>query len=147
MFFLKEPPTQAMLAGYAARHREMEPEAVGSALARLRWASLLVRDLERYFAEHGLSQTQFLILIVIDREPERDSLAPSEIAARLDISRPIVTNAIKRLIAAGRLVEAPRVADGRAKPIALTPAGRAALDALLPGYFALIQARMAEAGT
>ena len=99
MVFLPELPTRARLEGYAVRFPEMDPGTVGATLARLRWASLLIRSLEAYFARHRLSQTQFPILI--DREPDRDSPLPSEIADRLDISRPIVSTAIKRLVGAG----------------------------------------------
>ncbi|MBY8975538.1 MarR family transcriptional regulator [Rhodobacteraceae bacterium NNCM2] len=138
MFFLKELPTEAMLNGYAARFPQMEPALMADALARLRWASLLIREIEAYFAGHGLSQTQFLILMVIDREPEADSLQPSEIADRLDISRPIISNAIRRLRAAGSLEEAEAGGDNRARPIRLTGSGMARLDAVLPGYFRLV---------
>ncbi|MEM7497021.1 MAG: MarR family transcriptional regulator [Pseudomonadota bacterium] len=143
MFFLKELPTAAMLEGYAARYPDMEAETVSAALTRLRWASLTIRALEAYFAEHGLSQTQFLILMAIDREPERESLLPSEIADRLDISRPIVTNAITRLERTGLVAWEPQGADRRRKPLRLSAAGRERLDALLPGYFRLIHERMA----
>ncbi|MEO0621565.1 MAG: MarR family transcriptional regulator [Pseudomonadota bacterium] len=146
MFFLKDLPTRAMLDGYAGRYPGLEPDTIGLALARMRWASLLIRAVEAHFAAHGLTQTQFLILIVIDREPDRDTLLPSEIAERLDVSRPIVTNATKRLIGAGLLAYAEPGTDGRAKPLALTAEGRARLAAVLPGYFALISEHMAENG-
>ncbi|MEL6267225.1 MAG: MarR family transcriptional regulator [Pseudomonadota bacterium] len=151
MFFLGDLPTAAMLDGYARRFETMDAPTVAEALGRLRWASLLMRDLEAYFAAHGLGQTQFLILIVIDREPERTSLAPSEIAARLDVSRPIVSNATRRLVERGLLAPAGTPAapgrarpDARVRPLALTTGGRARLDALLPGYFRLIGEHMAR---
>ncbi len=141
MFFLKDLPTGQMLRAYHDRFPEMETRAVEDALRLLRRASLLMRELEAYFAAHALSQTRFLVLIVIDREPDRDSLLPSEIADRLDVSRPVVTETIRTLEKAGLLgIRGGR--DARTKQVFLTPRGRDVLAALLPGYFALIGAFM-----
>lgn len=96
-----------------------------------------MRELEAYFAAHALSQTRFLVMMVIDREPERESLFPSEIADRLDVSRPVVTDTIRTLEKAG-LLSIKSAQDGRTKQVLLTPHGRGVLANLLPGYFALI---------
>ena len=146
MFFLKELPTRAMLQSYSDRYAGMDAGAVAEALRLLRRASLLMRALEAYFTAHTLSQTRFLILIVIDREPGQGGLMGSEIADRLDISRPVVTETVKAMTRAGLLGSAPVPGDGRAKRITLTPAGRAVLADLLPGYFALIADFMAREG-
>lgn len=144
MFFLKELPTRQMLENYGARHLEMDTDAVDTALRLLRRASLLMRELEAYFTSRGISQTRFLTMIVIDRQPEQAGLLPSEIADRLDISRPVVTDTIKALARAGLLVSARAAEDGRAKRVSLTAEGRAALADLLPGYFTLIAEFMAR---
>ncbi|KQO69000.1 MarR family transcriptional regulator [Methylobacterium sp. Leaf87] len=146
MFFLKELPTRAMLQSYSDRYSGMDAGAVAEALRLLRRASLLMRALEAYFTAHTLSQTRFLILIVIDREPGQGGLMGREIADRLDISRPVVTETVKAMTRAGLLGSAPVPGDGRAKRITLTPAGRAVLADLLPGYFALIADFMAREG-
>jgi len=146
MFFLKELPTRQMLGGYRERYPGMNAEAVGEALRLLRRGSLLLRALEAYFTAHKLSQTRFLVLIVIDREPGQEGLLASAIADRLDISRPVVTETVKAMTQAGLLGSAPVPGDGRAKRITLTPAGQAVLAALLPGYFALIADFMVREG-
>lgn len=144
MFFLKELPTRQMLQNYHDRYPEMDVQAVDAALRLLRHGSLLMRELEAYFAAHGLSQTRFLTMIVIDREPERKGLLPSEVAARLDVSRPVVTDTIKALERAGLLQSTQNAEDGRTKRIRLTADGRVVLANLLPGYFALIADFMAR---
>lgn len=144
MFFLKELPTRQMLQNYHARYPDMDAGAVDAALRLLRRGSLLMRELEAYFATHGSSQTRFLAMIVIDREPEQAGLLPSEIADRLDVSRPVVTDTIKALERAGLLGSIRAAEDGRAKRVTLTLEGRAALVDLLPGYFALIADFMAR---
>jgi DNA-binding MarR family transcriptional regulator len=142
MFFLKELPSRRMLEAYAARFPEMDVDTVEDALQLLRRASVLLRELERYFAERGLSQTRFLILVVLDREPGRDWLQAKEIAERLDVSRPTVTDTLKAMVREGWLTGGPQQSDGRAKAFALTDSGRSRLYELLPGYYRTIQAVM-----
>jgi DNA-binding MarR family transcriptional regulator len=144
VFFLKELPTQQMLQSYRARFSEMDTDAIDAALLLLRRASLLMRELDAYFAARGTSQTRFLTMIVIDREAEQVGLLASEIADRLDVSRPVVTDTIKALERDGLLGSTRDDADGRAKRLALTREGSAALTGLLPGYFALIADFMAK---
>lgn len=138
MFFLKELPGRHMVEGYAARFDNVDPDTVLGALELMRSASLLIRELEAYFAGHDLSQLRFLTLILIDREPERTSLTASEIAERLDVSRPVVTRTLKSLERSGLIAIASDDEDGRSKKVSLSAAGSATLEAVLPGYFAIL---------
>lgn len=143
MFFLKSLPSRQMIEAYVARFDGVDPQRVDRALTLMRDASLLIRRLESYFAQHGLSQLRFLALIVIDREPERDRLAVSEIADRLDVSRPVVTRTLQSLEAAGLVATSPADSDGRSRHVHLSAAGKAVLKRILPGYFALLNETMA----
>ena len=140
MFFLKELPTRSMVEGYAAKHDSLDVSAVQDALGFMRRASLMVRRLEAYFAEHGLSQLRFLVLIVIDREPERETLGIGEITDRLDVSKPVMTRTIARLVEGGLIAVEPDPNDARGKVVRLTAAGRAKLADVLPNYFVLLSA-------
>lgn len=135
MFFLKQLPSKEMLAKYASDLSHQEQDSVLEALAIMRKASLLVRNIENYFSANNLSQLRFLILVVIDREPDRTSLYAHEIAARLDVSRPVMTRTIQKLITDGLLTSSNDEIDKRAKHIALTEKGQASLLQVLPGYF------------
>jgi DNA-binding MarR family transcriptional regulator len=135
MFFLKQLPSKEMLAKYASDLSHQEQDSVLEALAIMRKASLLVRNIENYFSANNLSQLRFLILVVIDREPDRTSLYAHEIAARLDVSRPVMTRTIQKLITDGLLTSSNDEIDKRAKKIALTEKGQAYLLQVLPGYF------------
>lgn len=127
-----------MIDGYAVNHSNVDSDVVLATLHMMRQASLLVRRLESYFAEHDLSQLRFLAMIVIDREPERNSLLASEIAERLDVSRPVTTRTIQSLASAGLVRVEADEEDGRSKCVALTRDGRRKLSEVLPGYFALL---------
>ena len=138
MFFLKELPSRQMVDGYANRFAGVDAGRVLDALQMMRDGSLLIRELEAYFARHHLSQLRFLTMIIIDREPERDCLAASEIADRLDISRPVVTRTLRGLEKAGLIAISENANDARSRNVALTLAGKDKLREVLPEYFAIL---------
>lgn len=142
MFFLRELPTKQTLEKYKERFPEMNTEAVDDALKMLRKASLLLRVLEAYFSDHGLSQTRFLAMIILDREHNKKGLSAKTIASRLDISKPVVTNTLKSLERDKFITTTKNRSDGRGKWIKLTKSGRQKLDDLLPGYFRIINDAM-----
>lgn len=141
MFFLKDLPSRQMIEGYAAAHG-VAAETIASGLAMMRRASLMIRRLESYFGDHGLSQLRFLVLIVIDREPERDALTVGEITERLDVAGPVVARTLRALLDDGLITQARDARDARIKHVGLTPTGKDKLDALLPGYMAIIADEM-----
>ncbi len=145
VFFLKKLPSKQMIEGYAARYEGVDPDRVADVLSSMRDASLLVRRLEMYFAQFDLSQLRFLAMIVIDREVERESLSVSEIADRLDVSRPVVTRTLQSLDTAGLVSTGQNKDDGRSKHVWLTPAGDTVLKNILPGYFAILNEGMTVA--
>ncbi len=144
MFFLKELPTRQIIQGYADRYPIGNVDTVEKALLMMRQASLLVRQIETYFSSHGISQLRFLILVVIDREVERDSLLVSEISDRIDVSRPVMTRTLKNLTSAGLIEIKADQTDGRAKQVFLTAKGRILLEDILPGYYAVIDTFMTD---
>lgn len=138
MFFLKDLPTKAMIQGYQQKYHELDVTQVEQALQTMRQASLMIRQLEEYFAKHNLSQLRFLILMVIDREPTRNELTAIEIAQRLDVSKPVLSRAIKRLVDDGVLNCEENTQDKRAKCLSLTESGKTLLTQVLPNYFKLL---------
>jgi len=142
MFFLKELPSRDVLEAYAEEFPDMDVDAVDDALTMMRRASLLIRRLESYFAIHDLSQLRFLTLIVVDREAERDGLMASEIADRLDVSRPVTTRTLQGLAQAGLIKIGDNDEDRRARCVRLTRKGKAKLSATLPGYYREINSFM-----
>lgn len=141
MFFLKDLPTRRMIESYSG-HYDTDPETIRDGLTLLRRASLLIRRLDAYFAQHGFSQLRFLFLIVIDRETDRDSLTVGEITERLDVSGPVVARTLRMLLDDGLVTKMTDEDDSRIRHIALTPEGRDRLTAILPGYFRIIADEM-----
>ncbi|BBM01098.1 MarR family winged helix-turn-helix transcriptional regulator [Microbulbifer sp. GL-2] len=142
MFFLKELPSQQMVEGYTKQFSVKDPAAIQDALTMMRDASLLLRELESYFSEHSTSQLRFLVLIVIDREPQKQSLLASEIAERIDVSRPVMTRTLKSMLENKLITMEADSSDGRAKSIALSKSGKLFLKKILPGYYQVISSFM-----
>lgn len=127
-----------MIEGYVDRFSPGSEESIEHALVMMRNASVLVRRIDQYFAANDLSQLRFLVMIVIDREIDRNWLTQVEIADKLDVSKPVMTRTVQTLLKAGLLkVEADK-RDRRSKRLSLTSDGEAVLVDLLPGYFATI---------
>lgn len=127
-----------MIDGYVSATGVGDVDTVAQALSMMREASQLGRLLDAYFGNHNLSQLKFHILIVIDREPETDSLRQSEINQRLDVSKPVLHRTVASLLNEGLLVRSDDTEDLRAHRLALTDAGKTVLAAILPGYFETI---------
>lgn len=133
-----------MVEGYGDRFESVNPAKVLRALELMRTGSILIRELEAYFVAQDLSQLRFLTLIVIDREPDRTTLAAGEIADRLDVSRPVVTRTLQSLEQAGMIAIAASKDDARSREISLTRMGTSKLEKVLPGYFAILHRAMSD---
>lgn len=144
MFFLRELPTRRMIDGYVTKTGAGNVDDVAQALSMMREASRLNRLLDTYFNTHGFSQLKFLILVVIDREPDVDSLRQSEINQRLDVSKPVLHRTVSSLLKTGLLVRSEDVKDSRAHLLALTDEGKGKLAEILPDYFKTISEFMGE---
>lgn len=142
MFFLKELPTRQVLERYHAEFPAMQVDTIDRALHMLRTASLLLRELEAYFATHDFSQARFLVLVVLDREEDERGLRIGEVADRIDVARPVMTRTLQSLTADGLVRLREDKADARSRHVALTAKGRRRLHEMLPGYYATIHAFM-----
>jgi DNA-binding MarR family transcriptional regulator len=127
-----------MIDGYVSATGVGDVDTVAQALSMMREGSKLARILDAYFNSHNLSQLKFHILIVIDREPESDSLRQSEINQRLDVSKPVLHRTVASLLEEGLLARSDDIEDLRAHRLALTDAGKTILAEIIPGYFETI---------
>ncbi len=138
MFFLQDLPSLEMIDRYASQHAAGKAREIERTLQTLRAASRLIRVLDTYFAQHDFSQLRFLILMVIDRDPGRDRFTFSEIAAKTDVSKPVMSRTIRNLVESGLLVEEADEEDGRVRHYSISPLGQEKLASLLPDYFKLL---------
>lgn len=78
-------------------------------------------------ADQGVTTAEWVVLRALYGGPPT---APSQVAARLGLTRGAITKLADRLIAKTLLVRAASSADKRAQTLALTPAGTALVPAL-----------------
>lgn len=138
MFFLKELPTDSMVEEYVSKTGVGNSGTISQALSMMREASQLIRLVDAYFSSHNLSQLKFLILVVIDREPDIESLRQSEINRRLDVSKPVLNRSVSSLLETGLLKRIEDKEDYRAHKLALTEKGKSTLKMIMPEYFKVI---------
>ncbi len=90
-------------------------------------AELLRRELDAA----GMTPNQFGVQSVIGAF---GPVTPTDLAARLGMAAPTVSAWIKRLSEDGQVERKPHPTDGRSYLLEVTPAGRAALEAVFPRF-------------
>ena len=94
-----------------------------------RAARALARRFDEALRPFGLTNGQFSLMMALNRpEPPRIG----DLAPLLAMDGSTLTAALKPLARRGLVLSAPDAADGRARRVSLTDAGRAALKAALP---------------
>ncbi|MCA1944160.1 MAG: MarR family transcriptional regulator [Desulfovibrio sp.] len=74
--------------------------------------------------------------------PNVTGLTATELAAHLDVSKPVVSNTVQALLREGLLEATPHERDQRSRRIRLSSVGLARLNALLSGYYDVLQEHM-----
>ncbi len=137
MFFLEELPSTQVLKGFANRFPEMEINSTTACLKLLWFASHLTRELELHFAQHGLSQARFLVLIILERT-ESKRLMPVEIARQLGISKKNTARVLSFMEEDGLATRTSHESDGRASIVGITSKGSKTLAQAMPGYYRVL---------
>lgn len=115
-------------AQWAAERPDLDvtPQGVIGRLHRL--AAHLTAELVAVYREHGLEEGEFDVLATLRRAGEPFECAPSDLARHTMITTGGMTKRLDRLERAGLITRRPSTADGRARVVALTPAGRDLID-------------------
>ena len=116
-------------------------EAVGHLLGAY---ATLTRELSTQLVkEHGLTMSEYEVLLLLSREPEHAM-------RRIDLSREVrlspsgITRMLDRLEATGLVEKGPCSSDARVTYAVLTEAGMKKLRACSPDHFAAIERLMGE---
>lgn len=100
-------------------------------------SSGLTRLLSDQIAEHGLTTSEFEVLIRLTRSPS-GQLRMNDLARQIGLSSSGLTRLADRLEGRGLLVRRPCPDDGRGAYAHLAPEGREVMLAVLPGHVELI---------
>ncbi|MFC6751213.1 MarR family winged helix-turn-helix transcriptional regulator [Deinococcus aquaticus] len=82
----------------------------------------------------GLNAAGWDLLLTLYRSAPPEGLSPGQLSELSAVSGPSTTNRVARLQARGLVTRRTDDRDRRSARITLTPAGRAAVDRLLPGH-------------
>ena len=137
MFYLKDLPTDRTLGEFAKRYPELDPSALKTCVVLLRTGSDLLTAFEAILGKHGLSQGRFLILIVMNRTPNK-AINPSTLAEKVGVKRATMTGLLDGLERKGLVKRLAHPEDRRKVSIRLTDTGRQILDEMLPNYYSRI---------
>lgn len=132
-FTLRDTPALEALSRRQATLGDIDPAALAAAQDLLRVAKRMLGAFGDAFAAHGLSPGRYAVLMALD--VRRPSLAPSEIAEQLGVTRATVTGLIDGLTRDGLVTLAAAEADRRRKAIMLTPKGETLIDQAIPDIF------------
>ncbi|MCC3275321.1 MarR family transcriptional regulator [Arthrobacter sp. zg-Y20] len=126
----------SVLQQWAAERPDLDvsPMAVVGRLSRT--ARRFDGELAETFAAHGLDAPSFDVLATLRRSGPPYTLSPRELTASSMVTSAAIAQRLNRLEAQGFVRRSPNAADGRGKQVALTDAGRAAVDAALPDHVA-----------
>ncbi len=134
MFFLKDLPTDMPLQEFSRRFPNMNPSALKICAELMRTGSDLLAAFETVLGKYGLSQGRFLVLIVMNRTPDKE-INPSSLAERLGVKKATMTGLLDGLEKDNLIERLPDPRDRRKIGIRLTANGRQLLDEMLPDYY------------
>ena len=137
MFYLLDQPTEKEFDHLAQRYREMDPSSVKAAVTLLKTGSDVLTGFEKMLKVYGLSQGRFLILLVMNRQPDK-STTPSVLAEKIGVTRATMTGLIDGLVKDGFIKRFSHKSDRRKQNLRLTESGKNALEKLLPDYWSRI---------
>ncbi|MGN6250337.1 MAG: MarR family winged helix-turn-helix transcriptional regulator [Marmoricola sp.] len=136
----------ALVAAWGRERPDLDlaPVEVFSRLGRLgRRLDLARRDA---FAEHGVEPWEFDVLAALRRAGSPYQLSPGALIRETLVTSGTMTNRVDRLQERGYVVRSPDPADRRGVLVALTPAGRAVVDAAFEALLDRERTLLAELG-
>lgn len=115
----------------------MSPEIAEVYLHFLKVGSDVITEIHDYLGQFGISGGRMSILMQLLKE-EDGALAPGEIADRCGVTPATISGLVDGLIKTDYVERIVDPQDRRVQPVRLTKSGHEKMDAMLPGYFDLI---------
>jgi DNA-binding MarR family transcriptional regulator len=126
----------AILEQWARERPDLDASPIGLIGRLHRLADVLNVELRKVFAEEGIGDGDFDVLVTLRRHGAPYELTPSELGASTMVTSSAVTKRIDRLERAGLVTRTVSEADGRSRRIRLTGDGVALVDRLMGRHVA-----------
>lgn len=143
----EQPDHVARIQAEWARERpdlDVSPQGVIGRLHRL--AGHLTEQLCVVYRRYGLGEGEFDVLATLRRAGPPFERAPGELARFTMVTTGAMTKRLDRLERDGLVTRRPSAADGRARVVALTTAGRELIDRAFTEHMANERRLLAELG-
>ncbi len=128
--------TDRVLHQWAQVRPDLDVSSVGviSRLGRLR--AIIAEEQEAVFAEHGVTNPTFTMLVTLVRINQPGGISQRRLANEMALTPGTVSARVDRLVADGLVVRSPDPADGRGSLVTLTDRGRDLFEAVVPAHLA-----------
>jgi DNA-binding MarR family transcriptional regulator len=128
--------TDRVIHQWAKVRPDLDVSSVGiiGRLARLR--AIIDEEQEAVFAEHGISNPTFTMLVTLVRLNRPGGISQRRLADEMGLTPGTVSARVDRLVADGLVVRAPDPADRRGSLVTLTDRGRDLFEAVVPAHLA-----------
>ena len=128
--------TDRVIHQWAKVRPDLDVSSIGiiSRLACLR--AIIAEEQEAVFAEHGISNPTFSMLVTLVRINQPGGISQRRLASEMGLTPGTVSARVDRLIADGLVVRSPDPADKRGSLVALTECGRDLFEAVVPAHLA-----------
>jgi DNA-binding MarR family transcriptional regulator len=128
--------TDRVLHQWAQVRPDLDVTSVGviSRLGRLR--VIIAEEQEAVFAEHGVTNPTFTMLVTLVRINQPGGISQRRLANEMALTPGTVSARVDRLVADGLVVRSPDPADGRGSLVTLTGRGRDLFEAVVPAHLA-----------
>jgi len=127
-------PRLEVLEAKARRYPDMDPVACEAYLMLRQVGDCVRLSLEQRLAAEGISHGRFMLLVVLDRDPEQP-LAASELAEQAGVTKQTITSLLDGLEKDGYVTRVPHPQDRRSVMVQLLPRGRQLLESIMPGMY------------
>ena len=125
-----------ILAQWQRERPDLDVSAMGLLGRFTRLRNHIGREIEKTFAERGLTSASFDVLAALRRSGSPFQLSPGELLATTMVSSGTMTNRIDQLEKAGLVERLDNPEDRRGVLIALTPQGLKRVDAAVTDHVA-----------
>jgi DNA-binding MarR family transcriptional regulator len=125
-----------ILEQWARERPDLDASPIGLIGRLHRLADVLNVELRKVFAEQGLGDGDFDVLVTLRRHGAPYELTPGELGASTMVTSSAVTKRIDRLERAGLVTRTVSEYDARSRRVRLTDAGFALVDRLMADHVA-----------
>jgi DNA-binding MarR family transcriptional regulator len=133
---MEQDHVDTILEQWARERPDLDASPIGLIGRLHRLADVLNVELRKVFAEAGLGDGDFDVLVTLRRHGAPYELTPGELGATTMVTSSAVTKRIDRLERAGLVTRTVSHEDARSRRVRLTEAGFALVDRLMASHVA-----------